>query len=168
MTIRISGAQKKILIKGASQIVGILQDILRRKPSLRHQHEYLWIVGLNDENKIQFIEITAIGRFKVESASPADVFRKVLEKKATRLALVRYSPRGNLMPMPEEKSAAERMVKAGELIGIYVFDYLILSESEYLSFAEEGIVEELNMGNKKQQKKTIAPTKTKKRKSIIS
>ena len=56
----------------------------------------------------------------------------------------------------------------GGLIGINVFDYLILSESEYLSFAEEGIVEELNMGNKKQQKKTIAPTKTKKRKSIIS
>jgi DNA repair protein RadC len=168
MTIRISGSQKKIIIKGASQIAGMLHDILRQKPSLRQHYEYLWIVGLNNENKIQFIEITAVGRFRLDNTSPAQIFRRVLEKKATKLALVQYSPRGNLMPMPEDKSTAERMVKAGELIGIYVFDYLILSESEYLSFAEEGIVEELNLGNKKQQKKAPVLGKSKKRKSIIS
>lgn len=153
MTIRISSAQKKILIKGASQIAGILQDILRRKPSLRQHFENLWIVGLSNENKLQFIEITAVGRFKVTNTSPAEIFRRALEKNATKLALVQYSPKGNLMPMPDDKSTAERMVKAGELLGISVIDYIIISASEYLSFAEEGIVEELNLGNKKQQKK---------------
>lgn len=168
MTIRISGSQKKILIKGASQVAGILQDMLRRKPGLRQNYQYLWIVGLNKEHKIQFIEITAVGRFMVDNTSPGLIFRRVLEKKATRLALVQYSPRGNLMPMPDDKSTAERIVKAGELLGIAVFDYIILSESEYLSFAEEGIVEELNASNKKHQKKNIVLPKTRKRKSIIS
>lgn len=168
MTIRISSAQKKILIKGASQIAGILQDILRHKPSLRQHFENLWIVGLNNENKLQFIEITAVGRFKVTNTSPAEIFRRALEKNATKLALVQYSPKGNLMPMPDDKSTAERMIKAGELLGTAVFDYIIISASEYLSFAEEGIVEELNLGNKKQQKKVPVPGKTKKRKSIIS
>ena len=153
MTIRISSSQKKILIKGASQIAGIFHDILRQKPGLRQHYEYLWIVGVNNENKLQFIEITAFGRFKVNNTSPAQIFRRVLEKKATKLALVQYSPRGNLMPIPEDKSAAERMIKAGELLGICLFDYIILSDSEYLSFAEEGIVEELNMVNKKLPKK---------------
>ena len=168
MTIRISPSQKKVLIKGASQVAGILHDILRQKPGLRQHHEYLWIVGLNNENKLQFIEITAVGRFKVNHTSPAEIFRRVMEKKAAKLALVQYSPRGNLMPMPDDKSTAERMAKAGELVGINVFDYLILSESEYLSFAEEGIVEELNLVNKKQQKKIQVTSKLKKRKSIIS
>jgi DNA repair protein RadC len=152
MTIRISSAQKKILIKGASQIVAILQDILRQKRSLRQHFENLWIVGLNNENKLQFIEITAVGRFKVNNTSPVEIFRRALEKNATKLALVQYSPKGNLMPMPDDKSTAERMVKAGELLGMAVFDYIIISASEYLSFAEEGVVEELNAVHKKQPK----------------
>ena len=160
MTIRISSSQKKILIKGASQIAAILQDILRQKRSLRQHFENLWIVGLNNENKLQFIEITAVGRFKVNNTSPAEIFRRALDKNATKLALVQYSPKGNLMPMPDDKSTAERMVKAGELLGMAVFDYIIISASEYLSFAEEGIVEELNLVNKKPPKK-----KAQKRKS---
>jgi DNA repair protein RadC len=156
-----------MLIKGASQIAGLVHDILRRKRSLKQHYENLWIVGLNKENKIQFIELTAFGQFMVDNTTPAQIFRRTLEKKAVKLALVKYSPRGNLMPIPDDKTAAEKMVKVGIMLGIPVLDYLIISEREYLSFAEEGIVEELNETNNWIRKPLIFRQNSKKGKGDI-
>lgn len=155
MTIRLSVAQKKMVIKRTADIAAVLHETLQRKSSLRQHYEYLWVVGLNNANKLQFMEITALGRFNVENTSPAAIFQRVIQKKATKLVLVQYNPRGNLMPLPDDRDMAIRMVKAGELLGIGVIDYLIISEKEYLSFAEKEIVEEF-LADKKRQNGKLA------------
>lgn len=152
MTIRLSVDQKKVVIRRASDIAGILHDTIKRKASLRQHYEYLWIVGLNNANKIQFMETTALGRYKVDTTAPAVIFQRIIEKQATKLVLVQYNPRGNLMPLPSDKDIAVRMVKAGELLGISVVDYLVISENDFLSFAEQEIVEELVV---KQKSKSV-------------
>lgn len=149
MTIRVSEKQKKITVRNAADIAPVLHDVLKRKRELRRHYEFVWLVGLNRNRKIEFIEVTAQGRFNITNKSPAEIFFRAIRKRATEIVLVQYNPRGNLMPLPEDRDTAIKMVKAGAILGIGVMDYMIISETGYLSFVEKDVVDVLPVETRK-------------------
>ncbi|WP_255349974.1 JAB domain-containing protein [Halolactibacillus sp. JCM 19043] len=51
-----------------------------------------------------------------------------------------FHPSGNVSPSAEDISVTERLVKAGEYIGINVLDHIIVSQNASLSLKERGYV----------------------------
>ncbi|WP_207787663.1 hypothetical protein [Candidatus Thiosymbion oneisti] len=53
--------KQKVAVKGAEDIYLIMRQILRRENKIGQGQEHFWMVGLNQANKILYIELVALG-----------------------------------------------------------------------------------------------------------
>lgn len=143
MNVKLSEAQKKVKINQPAGIAVIMQQILKRENKLGRSQEHFWVIGLDNAGKLLFIELIGLGRQNRVTANPPDVFRMAIYKLAIKLILVHNHPSAELIPSNADKAFTDRIIKVGEIINIEVADHLIISEKEYLSFAEVGIMKQL-------------------------
>ena len=59
---------------------------------------------------------------------------------ASSIILAHNHPRGNLKPSKEDEELTTQTIKAAKLMNIQVSDHIILSEEEYYSFSDEGLL----------------------------
>lgn len=142
MVVRLSSEQK-IKILNSDDIYGVMQQILLRENKIRRNQEHFWVVGLNNQNKILFIELIGLGAVNRVGADPPDVFRMAIYKLAVKLILVHNHPSGTIKPSNADEDFTDRMIKVGKLINIAVLDHLIITETSYTSFADQGIMDTL-------------------------
>lgn len=140
MNVKLSEAQRKTAVSNPESIAAIMQQILKRENRIGRSQEHFWVVGLNNANKILFIELIALGRQNRVSTNPPDVFRMAIYKLAIKLILVHNHPSGDLTPSGADRAFTDRILKVGEIINVDVLDHLIISETEHVSFAAEGII----------------------------
>ena len=120
-----------------------MQQILRRENKLGRSQEHFWVVGLDNINRILFIELVALGRQNRVTANPPDVFRMAIYKLALKLVMVHNHPSGQMIPSSADRSMTDRIIKVGEIINIEVVDHIIISETDHLSFQDMGIMDRL-------------------------
>ncbi len=142
MNVRLSEKQK-IQILNADDMYGIMQQILLRQNKIRRNQEYFWIVGLSNDNTILFVELISIGAYNRVHVSPPDVFRMAIYKLAVKVILVHNHPSGNLTVSDGDEHFTDRLLKVGKMIEIDVTDHLIITEKGYVSFIENGLMEQL-------------------------
>jgi DNA repair protein RadC len=140
MNVKLTEAQKKKSISSSDTVAPIMQQILKRENKLGRSQEHFWVVGLNNANKILFIELIALGRQNRVMANPPDVFRMAIYKLALKMILVHNHPSGELIPSQADIAITDRLLKSGELLNVDVLDHLIISEKSYMSFADTGIM----------------------------
>lgn len=143
MNVRLTQKQK-IQILNSADIYKVMQQILLRENKLRRNQEHFWVVGLDNRNKILFIELIALGRVNRVDANPPDVFRMAIYKLAVKMILVHNHPSGDVSPSPSDEDFTDKMLKVGKLINIDVIDHLVISEETYTSFADKGIIDKLH------------------------
>lgn len=101
-------------------------------------HEEFWILLLNRSNRI-------IERFKISqggvSGTVIDVkiiLKYAIEKLASSIILCHNHPSGNRNPSNADDSITEKLIKGAELIDIKVLDHIIIADTNYFSYADEG------------------------------
>ena len=139
MTVRLTKEQK-IRVLNSQDVYQIMQQILLRENKIRRAQEHFWIVGLDNKNKILFIELIALGAQNRLDASPSDIFRMAIYKLALKVIFVHNHPSGDVTPGRSDKKTTERLIEAGELLNISVADHLIISETTYSSLREDNFV----------------------------
>lgn len=88
---------------------------------------------------IREIEI-ARGGLSACPVAPADVFRALLREAAAGVILVHNHPSGEPTPSSEDVRLTERLVQAGELLGVRVHDHVIVGREGYFSFLDAGLI----------------------------
>ena len=124
MNVRLSQEQK-IKLLNSDAVYSIMQQILLRENKIRRNQEHFWVVGLDNQNKILFIELIGLGQVNRVEANPPDVFRMGIYKLAVSMILVHNHPSGNITPSQADKDFTDRMLKVGKLININVLDHLV-------------------------------------------
>ncbi len=142
MNVRLTQEQK-IRILNSGDVYNVMQQVLLRENKIRRNQEHFWVVGLNNRNKILFIELISLGAVNSVQVNPPEVFRMAIYKLAVKMILVHNHPSGDTTPSPADKDLTDRMMKTGSLIKIDVIEHLIISETDYLSFVDAGIMDEL-------------------------
>ena len=142
MNVRLTQEQK-IRILNSGDVYNVMQQVLLRENKIRRNQEHFWVVGLNNKNKILFIELISLGAVNSVQVNPPEVFRMAIYKMAVKMILVHNHPSGDTTPSPADKDLTDRMMKTGSLIKIDVIEHLIISETDYLSFVDNGIMDEL-------------------------
>jgi len=121
-----------------------MHRVLLRENRLGRNQEHFWVLGLNNANKLLYLELIGLGRQNRVTVNPPDVFRTAVHRLALRIVFVHNHPSGELNPSAGDKSVTDHLLKAGELMGIEVLNHLIITEQGgYLSFKSAGILEEL-------------------------
>ena len=143
MNVRLTKKQK-VKILNSADVYKVMQQILLRENKIRRNQEHFWVVGLNNSNKILFVELIGLGAVNRVGAQPPDVFRMAIYKLAVKMILVHNHPSGVIKPSKADLDLTDRMLKVGKLISIEVIDHLVISEKNYTSFADEEIMDKLS------------------------
>jgi DNA repair protein RadC len=146
MNVRLTEEQK-IKILNSEDLYKIMQQILLRQNKIRRSQEYFWAVGLDNKNTILFVELISIGRSNRVYISPPDVFRMGIYKLATSMIMVHNHPSGKTDASDEDKQLTDRLLKAAKIIEIDVIDHLIITEKEYFSFADAGLIKDFEINS---------------------
>ena len=142
MNVRLSEDQK-IKLSKSQDVYNIMQQILLRENKIRRNQEHFWIIGLNNSLKILFIELVCLGSDNRVHINPPEVFRLAIHKLAKCAILIHNHPSGVIDPSKEDLALTEFMIKAGKFLNINIVDHLIITENQYLSFQDAGLMKQL-------------------------
>ncbi len=115
-------------------IFEIMQPIIGELP-----HEEFWIIYLNNSNKVIAKSQLSKGGITGTLVDVRIVFKTALEMGATALILCHNHPSGTLIPSDADKQITRKLKLAGDSLEIKVLDHLIVTETSYFSFSDEGI-----------------------------
>nr|BFF37497.1 hypothetical protein BACT7_23590 [Tenacibaculum mesophilum] len=140
--------QEKIKILNSDDIYGIMQKILLRESKIDQNREHFWVIGLENNNRILFIELISLGTINATLVEPMEVFSLALQKRAVKIMLCHNHPSGELTPSDNDKNLTDRLIQVGIIVNTHVIDHLIISDKSYLSFANIGLLQELEKSTK--------------------
>jgi DNA repair protein RadC len=122
-------------IKCSKDVADIFQPLLSDLA-----HEEFWILFLNRSNKV-------INRMKLSqggiSGTVTDVrivMKKAIEYLASGIIVCHNHPSGNLNPSESDSRITQKIKEAGSLMEIQLLDHLIISDKDYYSFADNGVL----------------------------
>lgn len=128
-------ALEKPVIKGSRDIAGYLQVLLRDLT-----YEVFAVVFLNHGNRINHFEVVSEGGIAGTIADPRLILKKALQEDAVSLILCHNHPSGILKPSCADKELTCKIKAAARYFDITILDHIIVSETGYFSFADEGML----------------------------
>ena len=147
MNIELSESER-IKVLNSSDIYGIMQRILLREDKIDQNREHFWVIGLENNNRILFIELISLGSVNQTLVEPMEVFSFALQKRAVKIMLCHNHPSGELKPSEADKDITDRLIQVGIIVDCHVIDHLIITPTTYLSFDATGLLAELKLSTK--------------------
>ena len=127
--------KETVKIKNPADVALILKKWGRQK-----QENFL-TVTLNGANEIIKVHHITKGLVNRTIVHPRECFHPAVKDYASSVIFAHNHPSGNVLPSAEDRSIADRLNKAGIILGFSVVDHIILSpEGYYYSFQKEGII----------------------------
>lgn len=102
--------------------------------------EHFKTVLMDTKNQIIDVVTVSIGNLNSSIVHPREVFAEAIKKSSASMILVHNHPSGDTKPSREDINITERLVEAGDIMGIKVLDHIIIGDGSYLSFKEENII----------------------------
>ncbi|MFB9107932.1 RadC family protein [Flavobacterium gyeonganense] len=132
---RVEDAVELTKITSSKIVFEIMQPIIGELP-----HEEFWVLFLNNSNKVILKSQLSKGGISGTIVDVRLVFKVALENGATGLILCHNHPSGGLIPSDADKQITRKIKQAGDSLDVKVLDHLIITETKYYSFADEGIL----------------------------
>ncbi len=126
--------QKK-KIGGSRDVFDLFQSLLGDLP-----HEEFWVLYLNRSNLI-------LDKVKISQGGIAGtvtdirlIMKQAVDRLAVSIVLCHNHPSGNLKPSEADMRITKKLKESGDILDISVLDHVIVSDSSYFSFADEGLM----------------------------
>ncbi|PJJ10859.1 DNA repair protein RadC [Flavobacterium sp. 1] len=121
-------------ITSSKAVFEVMQPIIGELP-----HEEFWVLFLNNSNKILFKSQLSKGSMTGTMVDVRIVFKIAFEQNATAIILAHNHPSGKLQASDADIQITKKIKNAGQQLDIPVLDHIIVTETGYYSFADEGI-----------------------------
>jgi DNA repair protein RadC len=102
--------------------------------------EYFKVLFLNQANQILGYTLISEGGITETCADVRLIMQAALLTNSVALILAHNHPSGNLKPSPEDIRLTKQVREASNFMRIKILDHIILSDTEYYSFADEGML----------------------------
>ncbi len=122
-------------IKCSQDVADIFQPLLSDLV-----HEEFWILFLNRSNKVIDRMRLSQGGISGTVTDVRMVMKKAIEYLASGIIVCHNHPSGNLNPSESDTKITKKIKEAGSLMDIQLLDHLIISEKDYYSFADNGLI----------------------------
>jgi DNA repair protein RadC len=98
------------------------------------------VFWLNSANVVAGFEIISEGILNASVVHPREVFRAAIVATCANIILAHNHPSGNNEPSNEDILMTKKLVEAGKIIDISVFDHVIFADKTYTSFVERRLI----------------------------
>jgi adenine-specific DNA-methyltransferase len=119
------------IIKNSQDVISLTYDLRDKKK------EHLVCLYLNARNSLLKKEIVSVGLLDKTLLHPREIFYPATELNAASVILIHNHPSGDSSPSEKDNQIVEKIVQAGEIMGIPVIDFIIISENNHYSFYEK-------------------------------
>ncbi len=156
MTVKGIGSAKAAVLAAAFELVRRIQSqgdsskptFKRSSDVAKHylplfrdlRKEVFKVLLLNRANRLIKEVPVSEGTLDASIVHPRDVFREAIVESAAGVILIHNHPSGNPNPSDEDLKLTRQLVEAGRLMGIRVYDHIILADDHHRSFADEGLI----------------------------
>ncbi|WP_224489025.1 RadC family protein [Robertkochia flava] len=103
-------------------------------------HEEFWVLYLNNSNRVLKQEQLSKGGITGTLVDIRLALKFALELHATAIILAHNHPSGTLVPSEADKQLTAKFKLAAGSMDIKLLDHLIVTEKDYYSFADEGLL----------------------------
>lgn len=103
-------------------------------------YEEFWVIYLNKQNKIIGKEKISAGGLSATVVDVRIIFKNALDRLSSAIILAHNHPSGSLKPSEHDIRLTKNLREAGKVIDIHVLDHIIISNTGYFSFADEGMM----------------------------
>lgn len=122
--------EQELIIKNSKDALLLTQDLKNLKK------EHLVCLYLNARNALIKKETISIGLLDKSLLHPREIFHPAIEYNASNIILIHNHPSGNVTPSSKDSEIVKKIVEAGNLMGIPVTDFIIISGNQSYSFQE--------------------------------
>lgn len=126
---------KKTILRSPIHAVDYMQSRLKLK-----KQEVFLVVLLDIKSQVIKVEEISKGGLAKSIVHPREVFKTAIRASAAGMILGHNHPSGNTTASPEDINITNKLIEAGNIIGIKVIDHLIIGDNNYLSMREEGLI----------------------------
>ena len=117
-----------------AEAYALVRDLAKAKK------ENLVALYLDAQNRLIHKETVSIGSLNTTRTHPREVMQPAIVHSALAFVLVHNHPSGSLEPSRDDVDFTRTMQKAGELMGINLYDHLIVSRRGFVSLKERGLL----------------------------
>ena len=127
-------------IKSSEAVYKLIKQCLDERQETEKHKEYLYIVGLDSQNKVLFVDINSIGTVNKGAVNIREIFRIALIKNASSIILSHNHPSGGVSPSSADTDVTKTVKTLGKVMDVPLLDHVIVGEDKYFSFADLGLV----------------------------
>ena len=100
------------------------------------RREGFFVLLLDARHRVLSLRLVSIGTLSSAPVHPREVFALAVREGAAALVVAHNHPSGDASPSPEDRDVTDRLMEAGELLGIRVLDHVVVGTERFYSFAE--------------------------------
>jgi len=126
--VKIAGTQDILALDVIQQITG--------KPQ-----EHFVCISLNGANEVIEKRIVTVGLLDRSQVHPREVFADVIADRAASVIFAHNHPSGDLRPSDNDLRIHRQLTEAADILGLRVFDHLIVGKQGFYSFQKAGLTE---------------------------
>jgi DNA repair protein RadC len=126
---------KRDKITCSKDVFEIMKPIMLDLP-----HEEFWLLVLNRSNAVIKKELISRGGVAGTVVDTKIIFKTAIENLASSIIISHNHPSGNLKPSDADIKITKTIKDAGKIMDIPLFDHVIITDSGYYSFNDEGML----------------------------
>ena len=127
-------SEKEIYINSAEDAIKELVHIKENKK------ENFIVLYLDARNKLIYKETVSIGSLNANLVHPREVFEPAVRHLAAQIVLAHNHPSGDPEPSEDDLVITKKLVESGKILGIEIFDHIIIVKDDFFSFKNKGII----------------------------
>ncbi|MEO0235064.1 MAG: JAB domain-containing protein [candidate division WOR-3 bacterium] len=104
--------------------------------SKRRQENFI-VISLDSSMKVIQKRTVFIGTLNTTFVHPREVFSDPIVDRACGIIVAHNHPSNNVDPSDEDDLVTTRLIEAGKILGIEMYDHVILSKESYYSYKEK-------------------------------
>ena len=110
-------------------IYGVVKDL---------KQEHFYVLYLDNKKNIIEKKLLFVGTINGSVAHPREIFKYAYLNSASFIVCIHNHPSGDPTPSQEDIDLTNHLIDIGKLNNIPILDHIIIGDSKYYSFFEEG------------------------------
>lgn len=107
------------------------------------KHEEFWMMGLNRKLNLIGLRKISEGGLAATIVDVKKIFRIALEMNSGSIIVGHNHPSGHTAPSKEDDGLTKRIKDAGKILDCNLCDHIIVSDTNYFSYADAGVLQSL-------------------------
>jgi len=126
----------KLTVRDSKDVAKVFLDLLVLEDKIDQEKEHFYVMHLDIRSRVTLVELVSMGTLNASLVHPRETFRRAIIAGSANIIVAHNHPSGDIEPSDEDTKTTKLLFEAGNILGIKLFDHVILTNDKFFSFRE--------------------------------